>query len=216
MIGPPCMPGYSLPTMYRLDNATEALIDVGRHADRHGWVPATSGNFSVRLDDDTVAITVSGAHKGRLAPEHVMRLDARGRPLDERRPSAETLLHLQLYRRDPAVRCVLHTHSVDATVLSRLASGELLIDGMEVLKAFPGIDTHLSRVRLPVFANDQDMERLAGVVAERLDEGMDLPAYLIAGHGLYAWGASVEAALRHVEALEFLFRCELETRRIRA
>ncbi|MDX9741083.1 MAG: methylthioribulose 1-phosphate dehydratase [Gammaproteobacteria bacterium] len=202
--------------MYRFEVATEALIDAGRHADRHGWVPATSGNFSARLDDGTIAITVSGAHKGRLQREHIMRLDGDGRPVDARRPSAETLLHLQLYRRDAGIGCVLHTHSADATVLSRVAGENLLIEGMEVLKAFPGIDTHLTRVRLPVFGNDQDMERLAGVVAARLDEGMDVPAYLIAGHGLYAWGNSVEAALRHVEALEFLFRCELETRRIRA
>jgi methylthioribulose-1-phosphate dehydratase len=202
--------------MYRFEDAAQALIEAGRHADRHHWVPATSGNFSARLDDGTFAITVSGAHKGRLQRDQIMRLGADGRPLDGKRPSAETLLHLQLYRRDAGINCVLHTHSVDATVLSRIAGDDLIIDGMEVLKAFPGIDTHLTRVRVPVFPNDQDMDRLSKVVVARLDEGIDVPAYLIAGHGLYAWGDSVEAALRHVEALEFLFRCELETRRIRA
>jgi methylthioribulose-1-phosphate dehydratase len=115
---------------------------------------------------------------------------------------------------------VLHTHSVNSTVLSRLISnnpgGDLILEGLEVLKAFPGITTHSTRVVIPVFANDQDMERLSTQVALRLGEANMAPGYLIAGHGLYAWGDSVQSALRHLEALEFLFACELEMRRIRA
>ena len=81
-----------------------------------------SGNYSHRLEDGRIAITVSGAHKGRLGRADVMTLDAEGRPEDDRRPSAETLLHLMLYRRDPQVRAVLHTHSIPAVVLSRPGS----------------------------------------------------------------------------------------------
>lgn len=202
--------------MEHFGHAADALVRVGLEADRRGWVPATSGNFSVRLRDGTVAITVSGAHKGRLTAADIMRVDSQGRPLDEGRPSAETALHLQLYAREPEVQCVLHTHSVGATVLSRLAGDALVIEGQEVLKAFPGIRTHEIRIEIPVVANDQDMVRLADAVAGRLGDGPDLPAYLIAGHGLYAWGDSVDSALRHLEALEFLFRCELETRSVRS
>lgn len=202
--------------MTSFEDAVEALIHVGRYTDQRGWVPATSGNFSVRLDDGSIAITVSGAHKGRLGRDDVMRVDREGRPREDKRPSAETLLHVQLYGRDPAIECVLHTHSVNATVLSRLAAGDLVIEQMEVLKAFPGIGTHQTRVAIPVFANDQDMPRLSGQVAARLEDGAAVPAYLIAGHGLYTWGDSVPAALRHLEALEFLFQCELEMRRTRS
>lgn len=201
----------------RFESAVEALIQVGRHADQRGWVPATSGNFSVRLDDESIAITVSGAHKGHLGPADVMRVDLHGRPLEDKRPSAETLLHAQLYRHDADIACVLHTHSVNATVLSRLLQGDdLRIEQMEVLKAFPGIGTHQTRVEVPIFANDQDMERLSLQVGERLAAGLAIPAYLLAGHGVYTWGDSVAATLRHLEALEFLFQCELEMRRSRA
>lgn len=202
--------------MTNFEDAAEDLIGAGRYADQRGWVPATSGNFSVRLDGDTIAITVSGAHKGRLQRSDLMHVGLDGRPREDKRPSAETLLHVQLYRHDPAIACVLHTHSVTSTVLSRLTPGDLIIEGLEVLKAFPGIGTHSTRVVVPVFANDQDMERLSAQVANRLGEAGMAPGYLIAGHGLYAWGDSVGAALRHLEALEFLFECELEMRRIRA
>jgi methylthioribulose-1-phosphate dehydratase len=62
---------------------------------------------------------------------------------------------------------------------------------------------------VPVFANDQNIPRLAEQVNAYLDHHTDCRAYIIAGHGLYTWGASVEETLRYLEALDFLFECEL-------
>lgn len=201
---------------YGFEAAAAELVRVGRTAAERGWVPATSGNFSARLDNDELAITVSGAHKGELTVARIMRVDLHGRPLEDKRPSAETLLHVQLYRRDPALQAVFHTHSVGSTVLSRMAGDELVLTELEVMKAFAGIDTHETTLRIPVFPNDQDMTRLAARVATFLDSNDPVPGYLIAGHGLYTWGASVAETMRHLEAFEFLFQCELETRRVTA
>lgn len=201
--------------MKNFEDEAEALVSVGREAFARGWVPATSGNFSVRLGPDEIAITVSGRHKGRLTPADIMRVDAAGAALDRKRPSAETLLHVALYRRYPDVQAVLHTHSVNATVLSRLTHDELRIEELEVLKAFRGIDTHQAAVVVPVFPNDQDIARLALRVDGYLDRHDAIPGYLIAGHGLYTWGTSLNEAMRHLEAFEFLFECELELRRLR-
>lgn len=200
--------------MYSFEDAAAALIAVGEQAYANGWVPATSGNFSTRLGDEGAAITVSGSHKGHLTPTDIMRVDGAGRPLEDKRPSAETQLHMMLYRRYPSVNAVLHTHSVTATVLSRLVAGALVLEELEVLKAFAGVDTHQTRVRIPVFANDQDIQRLARQVEAYFDANGAVPGYLIAGHGLYTWGSSINEAMRHLEAFEFLFRCELEMRRM--
>jgi methylthioribulose-1-phosphate dehydratase len=186
------------------------LIDAGRALYQRGMVPATSGNFSARLADGRIAITVSGRHKGRLSAEDIMLIDAAGRSLDERRPSAETGLHLQIYRRFPDAAAVLHPHSVNATLLSRGRRDHLVLRDYELLKAFPGVDTHECAVTVPVFANRQDIP----VLAAEVDAWMERHAgpvhgYLIGGHGFYTWGATVEDALRHVEAFEFLFDCEL-------
>lgn len=191
------------------------LLEAGRYIDGRGWVPATSGNFSARLDTERIAITVSGRHKGRLTADDFMVVDLAGNPLTTgKRPSAETLLHTQLYAHDPAIGAVLHTHSRNATVLSRrLGSDDLVLEGYELLKAFPGVTTHEIRVTVPVYPNEQDIPRLAGQVQAELDSGEPLYGYLIAGHGLYTWGATVEETLRHIEAFEFLFECELEERR---
>lgn len=190
-------------------NAAQQLIDAGRFIDRKGWVPATSGNFSVRLADGTIAITVSGKHKGQLELADIMLIDANAQPLDGKKPSAETLLHTSLYQRFPSVHAILHPHTLNATLISRLFGTELVLRDYELLKALSGITTHETEVRVPIFANDQDIPRLAVQVGQYLATGVPCYGYIIAGHGLYTWGASVPETLRHLEALDFLFDCEL-------
>lgn len=188
-----------------------ALIAAGHYFHSRGWVPATSSNFSVRIDDQYMLVTVSGRHKGHLKPSDFMRMDFRTDESAEpdKKPSAEAALHSLIYRMFDGVGCVLHTHSVNATVFSlRAGARGVRFAGYELLKAFPQIRTHETDVELPVFGNDQDIPRLAAQVEAHLARHADTIGYLIAGHGLYTWGADIAAAVRHVEALEFLLECE--------
>jgi len=198
--------------MSNFEQRIQELVAAGQALHAQGLVPATSGNFSARLDDGNYAITVSGRHKGKLEPTDIMRIDSNGLSLDHRQPSAETMLHVDIYHRDPAAQVILHPHSVNATVLSRLSGDEVVLTGYELLKAFPGIDTHNIECRIPILDNDQDIARLAKRVAAAVVHDHPLPCYIIRGHGYYTWGESLDAALRHVEALEFLFECELRQR----
>ena len=159
--------------------AAAALIEAGRFLFGRGWVPATSGNFSARLGDGRLALTVSGRHKGRLATEDILLADAAGNSLDGRRPSAETALHVQIYRHFPDVGCVLHPHTVNATLLSRLAPDGVELQDYELLKAFPGVDSHACRVTVPVFRNDQDIARLATRVDRWMSDHTPVYGYLI-------------------------------------
>lgn len=197
----------------------DELISAGRLLDAQGWVPATSGNLSARLADGVAVITVSGRHKGRLSRADFLRMDLQGASLEPgRRPSAEAGLHAALYRRFPRCGAVLHAHSPSATVISLLAVQDLRLSGLELLKAFSGVTTHVAEVVVPVLPNDQDIPRLTAEVEAWFDDHPQAPVhgYLIAGHGLYVWGETVADAERHMEAFDFLFRCELELRRLRA
>lgn len=189
------------------------LIALSHWCCERGWTPATSGNFSARLDESTVAITASGRPKGELGLADIVVVDAHGRLARPAagRPSAETLLHCQLYRRSSAIGAVAHTHSRAATVLSRsaLRAGHVTLAGYELAKALSGVTTHEHTVVLPVFANTQDIAKLAEDVEAFMSTHPPVHGYLIAGHGLYTWGASVADARRHVEALEFLLDCAL-------
>lgn len=101
-----------------LEQATRDIIAAGQRLDAQGLAPATAGNYSVRLNDKEIAITVSGHHKGRMDETAIMR-DTNGNALENKKPSAETLLHTHIYNRYPHVNAILHTHSVAGVALTR-------------------------------------------------------------------------------------------------
>ena len=193
--------------------ATEAIVSAGRRMDARGWVPATAGNISVRLDETRIAITRSGTHKGHLDDDAVMEVDLDGRALSNAKPSAETGLHCQLYRLLPQVGAVLHGHSVAGTILSMQGGDAIRFENYEILKAFEGQKTHETTIDLPIVENDQDISRLAAVIEPAIRAGLSL-GYLIRGHGVYIWAATMETALARLEGLEFLLACELERRKL--
>lgn len=187
----------------------ESLCDTCHLFGERQWCLATSGNFSARIDADHFMVTQSGKDKSELTPEDLMVCDMRGRP-EERGliPSAETALHLCLYRHDTGVGAVFHTHSVTATALSRRAGSSVAITGYEMQKAFAGIRSHETSLAVPVFDNTQEMAALAKSLEAYLGNNPShAPGFLIRGHGLYAWGTDISEARRHLEALEFLLSC---------
>jgi methylthioribulose-1-phosphate dehydratase len=200
-----------------LPAAVADILAVGRRLDSRGLALATTGNYSVRLDDGRLAVTVSGRHKGRLTADDVTQIDLHGRALDTRLPSAEAILHATVYRLYPTTNAVLHVHSVASITLTRLLppGADVVLEGYETLKILPGIDTHETRVAIPVLNNSQDMPKLALELESRLARVQPPPwAFLLRGHGIYAWGATVDEAEHVVEALEQLLSCELATLRV--
>lgn len=200
--------------------AIAAVIDAGREASRRGWTPATSGNFSVRIDRTRIAITRSGVDKGALRPTDVL-----VQPLDApllAGSSAEAALHVRRYRDGADIGAIFHIHGPASTVIGRahLAYGAVVLEGWELQKALANVTTHEAAIETPVFANDQDVAALAERVALRfaappLDRLARAPGYLLAGHGLYAWGRDAAEAARHLEALETLFAQTLTFRSYR-
>ncbi|MBI1260776.1 MAG: methylthioribulose 1-phosphate dehydratase [Rhizobiales bacterium] len=196
-------------TELSFEEAADGVVMMARHAGARGWVPATSGNFSVRMNADEAAVTATGANKAELTRDEVIAAAIRG-PAHPR-ASAEAPLHLVRYAHAPSVNAISHIHSLPATVLSRRheKAGFLRLEGWELLKAFAGITTHETALDIPIVANDQDTDRLAGLVEERLKDNAPVHGYLIAGHGLYVWGATPKETLRHMDAFDFLLSAQL-------
>jgi methylthioribulose-1-phosphate dehydratase len=200
------------------ESSADAIADTARELATLGWTPATSSNFSMRIDADHAAITISGRHKGRLGRDDIMLIDMHGHAVGtDARPSAETALHTQIYRRWPDMWAVLHTHSRTQSVASRLFAndGVIRLQGWELQKAITGFTSHDSVLEIPVFPNTQHMPELVARVDTWLDAGKPLHAYLIDGHGIYTWGRDMAETHRHLEALEFLLGCELDLKKLR-
>ena len=173
-----------------------------------GWLSGTSGNLSAVVQPEPLllAMSPSGVDKGELTAEQILLVDEAARLINGvRKPSDETLLHLEIVKQRQA-GSVLHTHSVWNTILSDLFADEqgVAIEGYEMLKGLAGVRTHEHREWLPIIGNSQDMRELAANIRANLNEHPNVHGVLIHKHGLYSWGRDLGEARRHIEILEFL------------
>ena len=146
----------------------------------------------------------TGVDKGSIEPDALIEVNEQGEVVaGEGGASAETRLHLEIIRHTKA-GAVLHTHSANATYLSKFHASkkDLTIGGWEMLKGLSGINTHQTEIRLPIVDNQQNMEKLSKNIQPHLKTAPH--GFLVAGHGLYSWGNDLDEAKRHVEILEFL------------
>jgi len=179
-----------------------------------GWMRGTSGNLSEVIGRDPLrlVVTASGLDKGELdaADVVVVGVDGAGVELDgvaPRRPSAEAALHARLASVTGA-GAVVHVHALSAVVAAhRWPTGVVLRD-VEMLKGI-GQAAHEDAVVVPVVRNSQDM----GELGDRVDavRSAQVPAVLVAGHGMYVWGADLLQARHHTESIEWLLSFALAT-----
>jgi len=199
-----------VPNKTSLRTPTDELIEAGREFYRRGWTLGTSGNFSMLLARKPlrICITASGIEKGNLDATHFLELDEDAGILQGfGKPSAETRLHLSIYRFVSKAYSVLHTHSVWGTILSDrfFERGAIEIEGYEMLKGLSGVKTHEHKEIVPLVENSQDYVALSHVIDKGLRENRQVHGIYLRRHGLYTWGESVAEARRHVEIFEFLF-----------
>lgn len=204
------------PLASETEAARDELARLGRRYFALGWLYATAGNLSARVGD-RVVITASGKHKGDLSPLDFVEVALDGALVASGHPggkaSAETAIHLALYRAHAAARVVLHVHTVASTLVrgGPARDGDvpaIRFEGVEMLKAWDLWDEGAA-AELPVFPNHADVGRIGADVARHFagPRTPAVPALLVAAHGITAWGPDAFAANRHLEATEFL--CQL-------
>lgn len=191
------------------------ITDTVNFLSKKGWTPATSSNFSARIPGNhkLIAASKSGIDKNLFRTEHVMVVDNNGNAYAPKNsaPSAEILIHMKLYE-DPMIGAVLHTHSVNGTVISNLFAKQkqITFSGFEILKGLSGNSTHCMSEQVPILLNSQDMNALSSEIGRYKNTYPEWHAFLIKGHGLYSWGMTLADAKRHIEVFEFLFECFLK------
>jgi methylthioribulose-1-phosphate dehydratase len=138
-------------------------------------------------------------------------VDQEGKPAFPTRlkPSAETLVHTAIYQKIKECRAIFHIHTVHNNLISEQYgdAGYVSFSGHEIIKAL-NIWEEGAGIRVPIVPNHASIPDLAQAVREVTDPRV--PAVLIRNHGIYAWGDSVFAAKRHLEAFEFLFEYQVK------
>jgi len=175
-----------------------------------GLVIATFGNAStVDRVRGVVAIKPSGVSYDMLAPENMVLLDLEGRVLAEAaaggaalNPSSDTKTHLRLYREFPEIGGVVHTHSKYATAWAQ-ARRALPCLGTTHADVFHGEVPCTAVMRDDQIRRDYEEETAVQILETfaRLDY-RTLPGVLVACHGPFTWGRTVELAVYHSQMLE--------------
>lgn len=191
-------------------DARDEICRVGRSLFERGYVHATAGNISVRLDDGFL-ITPTDACLGFLDPARLARLDAQGVQTGGDRASKTIALHTRIYaaarRFDVGTACVIHTHSTHCVGLTLRPTGEELLGALTpyfVMKVghVPVIPYHR-----PGAAEAADA--VAAAITRYGDAGTPIRAVMLARLGPNVWHDTPAAAMAVLEELEETARLRL-------
>ena len=177
------------------------ICRVGRSLHERGYVHATAGNISVRLDDGFL-ITPTDACLGTLEPARLARVDSDGQQTGGDRASKTLALHRQIYAADAQARCILHTHSTHLVALT--LQGVWSADDI-VPPLTPYFVMKVGHVPLIPYHRPGD-PRVAALVAARMqtmaERGTPLRAVMLDRLGPTVWHQSPAEASAVLEELE--------------
>jgi L-fuculose-phosphate aldolase len=175
------------------------ICKVGRWMYRQGFVVASEGNLSVRLDADRILVTPAGACKGRLLPHQLIVTDIQGTVVSgDGQPSSELQMHLLFYRLRPLARAVCHAHPPIATGFA--AAGRALEEAV-----LPEVVSVLGKIPLAPYGTPGTREVCAGLEPLVPSHG----AILLENHGVVTCGEDLVTAYQHMETVEHFARIML-------
>lgn len=196
-----------------------ALCNLGARYYNQGWMPATAGNLSLRTEPDSIWITSSGLDKGSLKPSDFIQVDiGTGKVLfqshPEQKPSAETSIHLAIYKQFPESGAVLHIHNPESLQIQPKLTREnpyarWTVPPIELVKAM-GFWEEDPQLYLPVIYNYAKVDEIAAKMEEffsvpELNQN-NIPAILVENHGPSIWGRNLQEANRNLETLEYILK----------
>jgi L-fuculose-phosphate aldolase len=181
------------------NTARLAVLEGGRFLVDKGLVVGTWGNLSLRFGERQLVITPTGSDYLRLGIEDLVVMDLETGEARGGKPSSEKGLHLEIYRRRPEIRAVVHTHSMSASTCAaaRREVPPVLDDMAQLL----GPTVRVADYALPGTGkmNRGVLRALSGRMAA-----------LMANHGAVAIGRSLDEALAACLVLEKACRVFIE------
>jgi L-fuculose-phosphate aldolase len=183
------------------DEHRRDICTVGGWFHQRGWVAATDGNISLRLDPQRILTSPTALSKGMMTPDDLVITDLDGRKLaGQRNPSSELAMHLLIYRRRPDVNAVCHAHPPVATGYAAA--------GLPLNKALVS-EVVLSLGCIPVARYGTPGTPELTEALEPLVSHFD--AILMANHGVVTYGPDLLTAFYRMETTEHFARVALVT-----
>ena len=170
------------------------VIKACQRLDHLGFVAATDGNVSSRLDDDRILITPSMLPKGDIKASQLLVCNMEGKILSGKgKASSEIKMHLFAYRMRPDIKAVVHAHPPAATAFS--TAGKALTEPVlpEVILSVGPVP--LARYATP--STDEVPRSISPYIKKH-------NAILLSNHGVLAMGKDITEALHRMERVEHL------------
>jgi ribulose-5-phosphate 4-epimerase/fuculose-1-phosphate aldolase len=183
--------------------AREEICRVGRSLFERGYVHATAGNISVRLDDGFL-LTPTDACLGFLDPARLAKLDLQGQQVSGDKGSKTIALHRQIYaaacESDADTRCVIHTHSTHCVALSLNATGPELLP--PITPYFVMKVGHVPLVPYHRPGSPDAAQAAAALIRQYARQGSPIRALMLTRLGPNVWHDSPASAMATLEELE--------------
>ena len=179
----------------------QEIIRLGKSLHDKGFVAATDGNISVRLDERRVLATPTCLSKGMMTVEDLVVVDMQGRKLEGfREVSSEIAMHMMIYRKCPETSAIVHAHPPTAT---GFAAAGMALDQPLVSEIVISLGTvPLAKYATP--GTQELVQSLEPLVTEH-------QAILMANHGVVTHAEDLYTAYMHMETVEHFAKIALTT-----
>jgi len=190
--------------------ARQDICRISRSLFERGYVHATAGNISVRLDDGFL-ITPTDACLGFLDPEQLAKVGPDGRQISGARASKTLALHRRIYEAacetDAATRCIIHTHSTHLVAQSLRVSGPELL--LPLTPYFVMKVGHVPLIGYHRPGSPAAADEVAEVIRRYAARKTPIRCVMLPRLGPNVWHDSVDAAMATLEELEETARLSL-------
>lgn len=181
-----------------------------------GVVIYTWGNVSGISDDRKyIVIKPSGVDYAGMSPDDMVVVNIEtGKKVEGKwNPSSDTKTHLELYRKYPEIKGIVHTHSTNAVAFAQ-AGVDIPALGTTQADYFYG-DIPCAR-ELTKEEVESDYEANTGkVIIETIEKRkinpVAIPGIVVKNHGPFAWGKSPENAVYNAVVMEKVAEMDLKT-----
>ncbi len=166
-------------------NASKKILGLGLNI-------GSEGNISFK-HKDKIFITPSGIETSQLDESLISEVDINGDVKNFQKPSSEIFMHLYIYKQRPEVHCIVHCHSLWASVLS--CNRKKIPAFHYMIAEFGGNDIRCSKYA--TFGT----KKLASNVLEAMN---NRSGCLISNHGQLTVSSNIKNAVNLAIALEKL------------
>lgn len=189
------------------ENLKTETYNANQMVKNNGLVLFTWGNLSIKDDKlKVIAIKPSGVPYDKMTINDIVIVSYDGRILEGTlRPSVDLPTHVEIYRQHPEIKSIIHTHSTYATAWAQKGR-EIPVYGTTHADYFSG---NIPCARYLKAAEMDEYEKNTGVaINEILVPGkvLEIPAVIVRGHGVFAFGKNSNDAVLHATVLEEVAR----------